>query len=312
MRLLLVLFVVALTAGCKVSKPKGVIDEGRMEKILYEYHLAQAVSSGGDSTGIKGRAYVLACLRKNGVTEAEFDSSMVWYCQHMEYLQKIYQRIDERYRSELASLGIATNDVNRYSALSTTGDTANVWNSSSFFELSSNGFNNRIVFEVPADTSYKTGDSFMLNFHAEFLQREGRRHGIATLAVQYDNDSVACVTRHFYGSGDNSLALPAVSRVAKRVYGHIYMLSEWNALPRYLFVSRPSLVRMHKVKTPQQKPGSEHDGSDSTKRDSLRADTVQSRAATPGIRHGTGDAKQGESLLPEEIHSRPTPRKKGK
>jgi hypothetical protein len=305
MRLLLVFLVVVLAAGCKVSKPKGVISEGKMEKILYEYHLAQAMSVAGDSANIKGRAYVLACLRKYGVTEAEFDSSMVWYCQHMEYLQKIYQRVDERYRSELTSLGVATNDVNRYSALSTTGDTANVWNSNTFFGLSGNGFNNRIAFEVVADTSYKAGDSFMLNFNAEFLQREGQRHGIATLAVQYDNDSVASVTRHFYGSGDNSLALPAVQRVPKRVYGFIYMLSEWSDSPRYLFVSRPSLVRMHKEKTPPPEPTKDSSGSDSTKRDSLRADTARGKKPSP--QPTAGEAK---SLTPEDIHSRPMPKKK--
>ncbi len=310
MRLPLIILIVVLLASCKVNKPKGIIAEDKMEEILYEYHLAQAMVTDGDSATIKTRAYVLACFKRNGVTEAEFDSSMVWYCQHMEHLQKIYQRIDERYRSELSSLGIATNDVNRYSALTTTGDTANVWNSSSFFELSTNGFSNRISFEMVADTSYKVGDSFMLNFNAEFLQREGQRHGIATLAVQYDNDSVACETRHFYGNGDNSLMLHSVSHMPKRVYGFIYMIGEWNASPRYLFISRPSLVRIHKVEVTQPKPAKDQSGLDSMKRDSLHRDTSQVHQTTTGDKPALGGDKQ-ESLSPEEMHSRPTPKKKG-
>lgn len=311
MKNLLALFLVLLAVGCKVSKPKGIIDEAVMEEILYEYHLAQAVASGADSTNVKGRAYVLACFRKNGVSEAQFDSSMVWYCQHMEYLQKIYQRIDARYRSELASLGAATNDVNRYSTLSTTGDTANVWNAHSFYLLSGNGFNNRMSFEVEADTSYRAGDSFMLNFRAEFLQREGQRHGIAVMAVQYDNDSVAYVMRHFYGSGDNSLSLPSVSRAPKRVYGYVYMLSEWNASPRLLFLFQPSLVRMHRL--PQQNAPASEDAvkPDSTGNDMPNPNSSQrnSRAADVYSKIGNGGAV---SVSPEQMHSRPMPRKMSK
>ena len=61
-RLLYILIAIMLTA-CKAGKPSGVLSEGKMEKILYEYHLALAMANAGDSANIKGRAYVLACLR---------------------------------------------------------------------------------------------------------------------------------------------------------------------------------------------------------------------------------------------------------
>lgn len=309
-KLIFFLFLALALTGCKVNKPKGIIDESTMEQILYEYHLAKAVATGGDSVAIKSRAYVLASLHKNGVTEAEFDSSMVWYCQHMEYLQKIYQRIDERYRSELASLGAATNDINRYSSLSTTGDTANVWNAHSFYLLSGNGYNNRISFEVKADTSFKSGDSFMLNFRAEFLQREGQRHGIVTLAVQYANDSVATVVRHFYGSGDNQLTLPSVNLRAKRVYGFIYMMSEWNVNPRLLFIFQPSLVRMRYVKSAEPEPSTTQAGrADSVRRDSTNRHVSYDSIGNKATLHGGAGGSGEKSLNPEMMHSRPVPRK---
>ena len=130
MRHLLYILVVILLAACKVGKPSGILSEGKMEKILYQYHLAIAMAKDGDSAEIKGRAYVRACLRDNGVSEAEFDSSLVWYYQHMEVLQKVYKRISDRLHAELGDVGEETNDVNRYSALAATGDTATISTSS--------------------------------------------------------------------------------------------------------------------------------------------------------------------------------------
>lgn len=260
--LTLALVVVGLLAACKPSKPDGVLSESKMEQVLYDFHVAKALGTASDSANIKSRAYILASLEANGVTEEEFDSSMVWYTQHAEFLQKIYKNIDERMSNELAAMGAATNDVNRYSNLTAKGDTANIWNARHFYMLSGNGFNNRFTFDIKADTTFRPGDTFLFNFRAQFLQQEGQRHGIATLAVQYDNDSVGQTTRHFYGSGDNSYVLPTQPRPIKRVYGYVYMISEWSDKPHRLFIFQPSLVRQRAAqqapeppKAPQPAPG---------------------------------------------------------
>ncbi|MBO4730873.1 MAG: DUF4296 domain-containing protein [Bacteroidaceae bacterium] len=292
MRHLLYIIVLLLLAACKAGKPSGVLSEGKMEKILYQYHLMQGMAACGDSSDIKGRAYILTCLRDNGVTEAEFDSSLVWYCQHMELLQKIYANIGERLHAELGDVGDAVNDVNRYSALSSTGDTANVWNGRQYYLLSGNGFSNRFTFEIKGDTVFKPGDEVMLNFRAQFVQKEGTRHAVASLAVQYDGDSVSHYERHVYGSGDFSLNIDAARRSIKRVYGYIYMVSEWNINPRLLFIFSPSLVRIHKELPPPKEETSE---SADTAR--VSADTLSKAPSVQG------------NLEPEQMHSRPMPRK---
>ena len=292
MRHLLYIIVLLLLAACKAGKPSGVLSEGKMERILYQYHLLQGMAAGGDSSAIRGRAYILTCLRDNGVTEAEFDSSLVWYCQHMELLQKIYTNIGERLHAELGDAGGAVNDVNRYSALSSTGDTANVWNGRQYYLLSGNGFSNRFTFEIKGDTVFKPGDEVMLNFRAQFVQKEGTRHAVASLAVQYDGDSVSHYERHVYGSGDFSLNIDAARRPIKRVYGYIYMVSEWNINPRLLFIFSPSLVRIHKAPPPP------------TEEVPDTADTLHASVDTLNSSNS-----QTVNLSTESMHSRPMPRK---
>lgn len=288
--------------SCKVDKPRDVLDEDEMEQILYDFHLARAMGIESDSAVVMTRAYVLACLKKHDISEQQFDNSMLWYCQHMDDLQKIYQRIDERYSQQLSSLGAATNDVNRYSLLSATGDTANIWNGRQFYLFSGNGFTNRVYYEVEADTSFKAGDKFLLNFRAEFLQREGQRHGVASLAVEYENDSVAHTERHFYGNGDYTLPLPSVAKRAKRVYGFIYMISEWNDSPRLLFVYRPSLVRMRDVESLKAMNEAVAQRSDSIKNDTTHTMSDKTPDTTKAL-------SPGNSLTPGMMHSRPKPRK---
>lgn len=293
-RLLYIFFVIAL-AACKAGKPNDILSESKMEKILYQYHLALAAGQDGDSAHIKSRAYILACLRDNGVSEAEFDSSLVWYYQHMEELQKVYKNISDRLHAELGSMGAEPNEVDRYSTLSAIGDTANVWNGRNFYLLSGNGYDNRITFELKGDTVFKPSDQLLLNFRAQFVQREGTRHAVAALAVQYENDSVSHFERHVYGSGDISITLTAVDQPIKRVYGYIYLISEWNANPRLLFIFAPSLVRIHKLLPLPEKLAK--DSLSVTKdlaRDSSVADTAQIIAPS--------------TLSPDQMHSRPTPR----
>lgn len=285
--------------GCKAGKPRGVLSEGKMADILYRYQLARAVAANQDSSNVRGRAYVLSVLEREGVSEAQFDSSLVWYYQHMEVLQKVYERVGDRLNNELSLMGAATNEVTRFSNLTNKGDTANIWPGRAYYLLSNNGFSNRFSFDLPADTAFYPSDIYKLSFHSEFVQRMGSRHAVATLAVQYDNDSIGRNEYHIYGSGDQAVTLTTKPHRIKRVYGFVYMLSGWDENPRLMFVFSPSLVRIHQA--PVKPSLSEQ------KADSLRA---ASDSSVAGRKSAVDSAKSAvaPSLSPSALHSRPKAR----
>ena len=101
-----------------------------MEDILYDYHLALAMSrqKGGSDLDYNRTLYIQSVFKKYGVTEAEFDSSLVYYYSHAYRLKDIYSEVNQRLSDEANNLGVAVGDINRYSQYSTTGDTANIWN----------------------------------------------------------------------------------------------------------------------------------------------------------------------------------------
>ena len=76
------------TIGCKPGVPSKYIQPNEMEEILYDYHLAGAMARNNMGDGKTEYAYRLAALKKHGVDQAKFDSSMVYYMQNTNAFQK--------------------------------------------------------------------------------------------------------------------------------------------------------------------------------------------------------------------------------
>ena len=103
--LLLSAFAILLLMGCKPSRPAGIIGPGEMEDILVDYHLAQGMAeSTSDSRESTNFRFIQAVFRKHGVTEAEFDSSMVYYSSDAKQLADIYNNVTARVDAEAQRL----------------------------------------------------------------------------------------------------------------------------------------------------------------------------------------------------------------
>ena len=86
--------------SCGKKVPEEIIQPQAMENLLYDYHLATTMSADLPyDENYKKQAYLAYVFQKHGVTEAEFDSSMVWYSRHRVFTS---QRRDEYDLSESA------------------------------------------------------------------------------------------------------------------------------------------------------------------------------------------------------------------
>jgi len=92
------LLVLLLFSACKNSRPSGVLSEGKMANLLYDYHVALALGqSNSDSVDINTRLYTDAVLRKYDLTQADFDRSMEYYSRHSDALLAVYRRVNARF-----------------------------------------------------------------------------------------------------------------------------------------------------------------------------------------------------------------------
>lgn len=215
------LFALFVIAGCKPTVPSEYLQPDEMEDILYDYHMAEAMAR--LSTGnrqINEKVYKYTIFEKYGITEAQFDSSLVYYMRHTERLHIIYANLSERISKESESMGSSSgNTFTNYA--SANGDTVDVWNRSRAFVLSKNAPFNVFSYTVKADTSFRKGDGFELRFNSQFIMQDGVREGSAVLVLKFANDSVASMKASVYASQPNVLRLDApIDQSVKEVKGY--------------------------------------------------------------------------------------------
>ena len=100
LRLLFFVAVVFLVS-CGKQIPGDIIQPSEMEELLYDYHLALTMGNDLSYTErYKRESYKNYVFKKHGVTEAEFDSSMVWYTRNSKMLTDIYKNLQKRYEME--------------------------------------------------------------------------------------------------------------------------------------------------------------------------------------------------------------------
>lgn len=278
-------------SSCKPSLPSGVLSKGKMTDILYDYHLALAMAH-MDDNGDKGQslAYREAVLRKHEVTSAEFDSSMVYYMRHTELLEDVYKDLTDRYNNEITAMGGSAKEGGEFANLSATGDTANVWNlAASMVFMPVKPFNST-SFDIKVDSTFHKGDRLMLDFDAQFIYQDGMRNGVAMLAVQFGNDSIAQRTIMIQSTQHYSVELSdADSLGIKSVKGYFMLMNDDNGTGvssqttlKLMFLEHIKLIRMH----PQKPVAAPAGSSSSASSDSLRKDSASSASSSSGEKPG--------------------------
>lgn len=278
-------------SSCKPSLPSGVLSKGKMTDILYDYHLALAMAH-MDDNGDKGQslAYREAVLRKHDVTSAEFDSSMVYYMRHTELLEDVYKDLTDRYNNEITAMGGSAKEGGEFANLSATGDTANVWNlATSMVFMPVKPFNST-SFNIKVDSTFHKGDRLMLDFDAQFIYQDGMRNGVAMLAVQFGNDSIAQRTIMIQSTQHYSVELSdADSLGIKSVKGYFMLMNDDNGTGvssqttlKLMFLEHIKLIRMH----PQKPVAAPAGSASSASSDSLRKDSASSSSSSSGEKPG--------------------------
>lgn len=271
----------SLLVSCKTDVPEGVIPESTMEKLLYDYHVAQALAEiRTDSINYYRYLYVRSVFDKYGIDEATFDSSMVWYSANASLLAEMYTRINERYAAELKALGSSVNNADLYHSLTASGDTANIWHDADFCLLRPAGINTHYSFTIEADTSFYPGDDILWRFNNFFVYQEGVRDAYAALTVRFDNDSVTSAYKYLTSNSSNELSIKVSGKEKIRsLTGFVYLTSSDGDMEetfRMMILNDFKLIRFHK------KPDDlRTDSTETVKKDSLdlQKDSLQTDSA---------------------------------
>lgn len=271
------LAVVLLTiSACKPSVPKGVISPGDMEDILCDYHVAISMASNSetnDSREFNETMYLQTVFKKHGVTEAEFDSSLVYYYSQVEQFVKIYGNVVKRLNDDAISIGASVGEIGQFNTFSLSGDTANIWNDATALLMMPYPGYNRVSFEMEADSTFRKGDAFQFNMLSHYMYKSGMKDALLYMAITYGNDSISTHSAHCTTTGVVTLRIPAADdQRVKKIRTFIYLSpSNENDVGNLLFLDQLQLIRFHKKATEEKSP-------DGAKRDSASIERTESSA----------------------------------
>ena len=289
--------------SCQVKRPDTVLPDARMEAILYDYHLAKTMGEQLPyNEAYKRTLYIESVFKKHGITQAEFDTSMVWMTHHPDVLRDIYEKINERLKIEKENIDnlIAIHDNKPKE--SKAGDSIDVWAWPRVYQLTGMPFDNKMTFNLPSDPNFQPRDT--LRWQVRFLFPEGHslpdssHCPVMAMQIFYEKDSIISTLRRIYSSGVETLSLSAdtLGKI-ERIYGFVY-----DTRPSFensmLLIDKVSLMRYHaKDSLPQT---SEQGKEEEEKKEMKREPAVNKKPSSASLEKDNPPLRQSNSPLKKE------------
>ena len=225
--------------------PSGVMSVNKMGDLIADLQLADAYIDShiseyeSDSSKLVIKQSV---FKKHGITQQDYDSSLVWYAHNMEdyikahdkavaKLKEQYDKLDKngngspiRERGEPTNEAIPRNmskprgKILRQIGANATGDTIDLWQGKRYHMLAQGAKRGFITFDVQPDADYKPGDRYQL---AYFLPR-GNNEFKVSVNVDYTDGATSQIARGTNSDGWVILDVQSDSaRHVRRIYGYV-------------------------------------------------------------------------------------------
>lgn len=245
--LLAALFVLV---SCQVKIPDGIISPDKMESVLYDYHVTQALSSEvSSSPEYHKKLYHEYVFGKHGIDKALFDSSLVWYTRHPAYMTQIYANLQERLDYELAVMQDEkiNAQMSTLSEVDIYADTLDMWFGKKVDALSSSSMNNLLSFTYSSDSAFVAGDSVVMTVNTRFYsQKPVMQKVYAAVVIKYKDNSTVSNVLEIASSGKYALQFERdYDKLINGVNGFIYYSDTDSVAASGVALSGLSLRRIH-------------------------------------------------------------------
>jgi hypothetical protein len=202
--------------------PGGVLPEKKMKEVLIDMQLAENIINANYQTypdSAHKAALYQSVFRKHKITQAIYDSSLVWYGKNLDVLIHIYDWVIDDINEQVRELG----DVQASAAPSVNQDSVNIWPRRDYLIFQPEALFNGTVFEIKPENEYLPGSIFVLSLRVWGISRQMRHTPEIRIAAELP-DTTLVVNEKIENEGYREIVLktPATKRT-KRLYGYIRM-----------------------------------------------------------------------------------------
>lgn len=246
--ILVVFVILTVMSGCRLKRPDDVLSPKKMERFLYDYHLAQAISQDlPKEEKYTTAAYIDWAYSKNGITKEQFNTSLVWYTRNPKELSKIYKRLSNRVDDEYKSASKAFSKIEKKLVTIQSGDSIDMWYLEKTALLNTSVYMNRLTYAIQPDTTFHSGDTICLNMSGTFVSTDSGvpQHAYISLSAYY-RDSVSTADTMLMESGPVSLSLVLDKMdLLSGISGSINYLDPTDSRNSIFVLSGMELMRYH-------------------------------------------------------------------
>lgn len=249
-RLILVLssiFILTVFASC-IDRPDCVLDESQLADVLVDVHRAEGLLELQQNNTRKlsetdqyQREVIAAVLAKHGVTRQQYDSTMMWYAQHLKLLTRVYAHVDERLNDEHDRWSLLVEESRSF-AVSQAGDSVELWTLRPHLVLDRQRYQDLRFWEIASDSNYVAGDTLRWQFVVRGL-REGQKV-IAQMSLDHEG-TIGQASRVVDRSGRYQLTVQPDSVQSFTSAILALVLKQDSTCLSPVFVDSLSLVRLH-------------------------------------------------------------------
>ena len=199
-QIIFVVVIILLFTACNV-RPKGVLNQNDMINVLTDLHkLDGSMTAKGlpyDQLDKKNEYYV-SVLSKYGITQAEFDSSLVWYSKNPKNFDKLYEQV-------IVQLTDLQKNINKgkyhpVDSVELAKIKVNIWNKRTKYVLTKDSARTHLNFDIP-DHNFMLGDVYILRFKQRITPEDSSKNKLIRFQINYVNGRVRGVIKKSYNDG---------------------------------------------------------------------------------------------------------------
>ena len=298
------IFVLCMMLVACNKRPAGVIPPDQMEEILFDYHLTQGVidiQPPEDFT--HNQRYLDAVFANHGVTEEQFDSSMIYYTREALQLRDIYQNLNRRFTEIESTLKLEAGTGDITAGLTASGDTANIWTAGTTVILRPSPLKNKYIFNIRNDsTLFLRHDRLKLLANSIFFREIAEDRGSIVeigITVEHNNGKTTGVNRTLNTNSPIELFLEVGGENdVQALHGYFYFTGN-TATRNIAILTNIALVRMHDKTAPPPVLA------DTIPTDTVKTDSVAEKV--PARQHLTPEQLLQRSRTKERIKIKAAP-----
>lgn len=176
----ILIFIILLMSGCS-RRPKGILSEDKMVKVMADIQIAEAYERNGDASDfLHGQNRELlgrGVLMHHGVSVEEMDSTLGWYGRNMDEYSKLYKKIDEELNKRQLKYARAAGESENE------GPSADLWPFSRHFLIDERTLTDGIIANISSN-EINAGDRLIWK-----MRVDGASACRLSIGVDYENGS---------------------------------------------------------------------------------------------------------------------------